>query len=248
MRGSVLGFALCGFVLCSFAQAALAETTHIAVASNFAATAKLLQAKFEAQTSHRLSLSLGSSGKLYAQIVNGAPFGVFLSADQAKPAALEDAGRVLKRRTYARGRLMVWIRQPDERPWQEQLRRAELGKIALANPRLAPYGTAAQQVLEGLALNDTRSRWITGENIAQTFQFVSSGNAGAGFIAASQKQAITEKGGLIALVPEELHGPINQDVVLLKSKRLNQAARDFYQFLQSQEAQALIEADGYQVP
>jgi molybdate transport system substrate-binding protein len=239
---------LIGLILSSMAQLALADHAHIAVASNFAATAKTLATQFESDTPHSLSLSFGSSGKLYAQIINGAPFSVFLSADQAKPEALEASGRALERRTYARGRLVIWIRQPDSNDWQQQLRRAELGKIAFANPRLAPYGAAAQQVLERLALNDTRNRWITGENIAQTFQFVTSGNAGAGFIAYSQKPAISDEGDLIQLVPAELHAPIDQDVVLLDTSNRNQAARAFYQFLQTPAAQAMIEADGYQVP
>lgn len=235
-------------VLCGGVTNVKAETVYVAVASNFARTAKVIAAEFEANTGHEVRLSYGSSGKLYAQIIHGAPFSVFLSADRAKPDALENAGLSVARQTYAIGHLMIWIPQPSGDNWQAQIADPKGGKIAMANPRLAPYGTAALQALQNLGLENTQSRWITGENIAQTFQFVSSGNAAAGFIAQSQLPGQDRLKGLVEQVPAELHEPIRQDMVLLKKSQDQPAARAFYEFLTSADARHLIAADGYQLP
>lgn len=228
---------------------AQAERAHVAVASNFAAAAKQIVSEFEATSSHNISLSLGSSGKLYAQIVNGAPFDVFLSADQAKPAALAERGFVADRKTYALGKLALWLRHSMQQNWQTELKRAQIKRIALANPRLAPYGAATREVLSRLGLeSSTQSKWVIGENIAQTFQFVSSGNADAGFIAYSQMIAHPQSEGTIMPISTDLHSAIAQDAVLLNRASANKAAKAFYQFLQTKRVQTLIQEAGYQLP
>ncbi len=236
---------LCLVLICCNVLSVKADTIYVAVASNFASTARVIASEFESATGHEVRLSFGSSGKLYAQIIHGAPFSVFLSADQAKPEALERAGLVAARQTYAIGHLVIWIPQPTVGSWQSQLADPNLGKIAMANPRLAPYGAAALQTLNHLQLETTRERWITGENIAQTFQFVSSGNAAAGFIAQSQLPAAGVLKGLVAVIPAHLHDPIRQDAVLLGDERRKPAAQAFYEFLLGPASQQLIKADGY---
>lgn len=235
------------FVLLALCFQASAEETRVAAASNFAYTLKKLVTEFETSTDHRVGMSLGSSGKLYAQITNGAPFDIFLSADEAKPIALEQIGLSDQRIVYAHGRLAIWIREPGEGSWQRQLSRIK--RAAMANPRLAPYGLAAKQTIQAISL-DKEPIWVIAENIGQTYQFVHSGNAGAGFIALSQAIQQQQQGipGLIELVPGQYHEPISQAGVLLNRGADNPAALAFFEYLQSDAARQLIEADGYQLP
>ena len=233
-------------LVCLTGTASAAERVHLAVASNFAATGEKLKADFEANSPYRLSISLGSSGKLFAQIVNGAPFHVFLSADQEKPAALETRGISASRHTYALGRLAIWVREPTSEDWQVQLR--SMTRIAVANPRLAPYGAAAKATLANLGLLEvTKSKQVMGENIGQTFQFVRSGNADAGFIAHSQIPFVPENSGLVVVIPDDYHSPIAQDAVLLERGATHPGARSFYEFLLGERAQQIIRADGYRI-
>ena len=231
-------------------SSAKAEEALIAVAANFAAPMQKLVATFEQQTSHKIHLALGSSGKSYAQIVNGAPYHGFFSADQDKPRKLIERGLVLSDHqfTYARGQLALWSLNDSFVQGKETLESfADIKRIALANPKLAPYGFAAQEVLRHLKLEKaTRSKWVQGENIAQTFQFVDTASAEVGFVALSQ---ILRNGKLIKgsywLIPQSYYSPINQDAVLLKTAKDNQAAVAFFEFVQSPDAQALIQEYGY---
>ncbi len=230
-----------------------AEDVHVAVASNFAAPMKDIVEAFEQDTDHRVILSFGSSGKFYAQIRNGAPFQVFLSADEAKPEALERHGQVVEgtRFTYALGALALWSSKPDlVDPHGHVLKEGQFNKLALANPRLAPYGVAAVEVLKNLGLVEaTRSRWVQGENIAQTYQFVHTGNADIGFVAVAQVMQSGElKGGSAWFVPSERHRPIKQDAVLLERGGDSEGARTLVRFLQSDTAQRIIESYGYRRP
>lgn len=229
---------------------ACAETVRVAVAANFAAPMCAIASTFEQQTNHSVELSLGSSGKFFAQIKNGAPFHVFLSADQARPEALENEALIAtgSRFTYASGRLALWSRKSDFIDSElTVLKTGTFNKLALANPRLAPYGRAAVEVLEQLKLEKTtRPQWVTGENIAQTYQFVYSGNADIGFLALSQ--VIDSQFGSIWPIPETLHQPIKQDAVLLKNGQGNAAALALMAFLRSQEAARIIQRYGYQIP
>ncbi|MCW8193740.1 molybdate ABC transporter substrate-binding protein [Proteobacteria bacterium 005FR1] len=235
---------------CWVAGGAHAEQIHAAVAANFMAPMKELVAQFEKDSGHKVSLSFGSSGKIFAQIQHGAPFQVFFSADQAKAKALEDAGLVVpgSRFTYAIGALALWSAQPDfVGKSYARLKDGDFNKLALANPKLAPYGAAAVNVLEALQLKQgTRSKWVQGENIAQTYQFVATGNADLGFVALSQ---IMDKGkireGSAWIVPSEFHSPIRQDAVLLKSAENSAGAKALLDYLRGDEAHSIIHAYGY---
>nr|WP_255775304.1 molybdate ABC transporter substrate-binding protein [Microbulbifer sediminum] len=250
MRGRRI---LLSLILTAIVLPARAEEVIAAVASNFAAPMKVIAAAFEESTGHRVRLAFGSSGKIFAQVSNGAPFDIFLSADQAKPHALLNAGLAEPGSafTYAIGRLVLWspvTGRVSDGPGA--LREGGYRKLALANPRLAPYGAAAVQVLGSLELVETtRSRWVQGENISQAFQFVATGNAELGFVALSQVM----KEGRIArgsgwVVPSSMHRPIRQDAVLLEQGAENPAARALLAFLRSPRSAALIESHGYQLP
>lgn len=236
-------------LLLTFIAPTYADVLHVAVASNFTIPMKQLAPAFERRTGHQLRLSFASSGKLYAQIRHGAPFQAFLSADQDKPRrliddGLADAGHLF---TYASGSLALWSADPDLIKDAGVIKSGAFNKIALANPRLAPYGLAARQTLEKLDLiSQSRKHWVQGENIAQTYQFVLSGNAQLGFVALSQimkENKITT--GSAWIVPDELYQPVLQDAVLLSGGINNQAALSFFQFLRSAEAGTIIQTYGY---
>ncbi len=221
----------------------------VAVASNFLPTARRLAEAFAAQTGHRLRLANGATGTLHAQIVKGAPFDVFLSADRARVDDLERAGLLApgKRMTYAVGRLVLYLRDPalGGDTLEETLRRGALARIAMADPALAPYGRAAGEALRALGLEEAlRARLVRGHNIAQAFAFVQSGNADAGFVALSLAQG---EGGARIWVPEDLHAPILQDAALLRRGAENPAARAFFAWLGTPRAREIIRAAGYGV-
>ena len=225
-------------------------TLNVAVAANFIAPMQAIAHAFQTDTGHQLRLAFGSSGNFYAQIRNGAPFQVFLSADEAKPIQLEQAGLAVagSRFTYAVGALVLWSSQPgvvDAKA--EVLRRGDFNKLAIANPELAPYGQAAVETLDALSLyTRLQHKLVMGENIAQTYQFVMSGNAELGFVALSQvMQHGKLAGGSGWIVPETLHNPIRQDAVLLLSGKGNAAAEALMQYLKSAKTQAIINAYGY---
>jgi molybdate transport system substrate-binding protein len=227
-----------------------AGTAGVAVAANFAAPAKRLAEQFERRTGHRLRLSAGSTGKLYAQVRGGAPFDALLAADRETPARLERERLAVagSRFTYAIGALALWSAQPGFVDGAGVLRRGAFRHLAIANPKLAPYGAAARQAMEELGVWDAlKDRVVQGENIAQTFQFVASGNAELGFVALSQ---LRERGsaGSAWRVPSPLHAPLYQDAVLLARGADNAAARQFLEFLHGAQARQLIVAYGYDVP
>jgi len=231
----------------------LAHDLHIAVAANFVEAMQRIAADFEAQTAHRVVLSSGSSGRIYAQIGNGAPYDLFFSADQAKPEALEQAGLVVpgSRFTYAVGGLALWTTHPgllDDGPGP--LERGEFNKLALANPLLAPYGQAAVETLEKLGLKaSTEAKWVRGENIAHAYQYVSTGNADLGFIALSQLLGSGHAGtGSSWVVPTTLYSPIRQDAVQLLRAKANPAAEAFLRHMRGDNAAAIMAELGYQRP
>ena len=229
---------------------ALAGEARIAVASNFAAAMPALAARFRQETGHALIVSTASTGKLYAQIIHGAPFDVFLAADDDHPRRLEQDGLGIpgSRFTYAVGRLALW--SPREGYVDEAgqvLKQGVFRKLALANPRLAPYGMAAQDVLDRLGLwTGLQDRLVLGENIAQTYQFVASGNAELGFVALSQVQLPgREMTGSMWRIPQSLYDPIRQDAVLLKAGKGNPAASALLEYLKGAPARQMITAYGY---
>lgn len=229
---------------------AMAAEVTLAVASNFAAPAKKMIQKFEQQTGHRVRLILGSSGRMYAQITHGAPFDVFLSADRAKPAALESRGLTVtgSRFTYAVGTIVLWSPRPGFVTTNgDVLKDGRFKRLALANPKLAPYGVAARETLQALGLYHSLSpKFVQGENIAQTFQFIATGNAELGFIARGQIPGADS--GSVWIIPDSLHSPLHQDAVLLKRGEHNPAALAFIRYLRSDPAQKLITQFGYTLP
>ena len=251
MRRCILAPAfLAVLILPGFAASVVADEIRVAAASNVMAAARALAERFEADTGHEVVLAFGSTGKHYAQIRHGAPFHAFLGADAERPRKLEDEGTAIagSRFTYARGRLVLWSPEPgyvdrEGRVLDEDSYRY----LSIANPRLAPYGRAARQVLEARDLWDaTQGRRVMGENIAQAFQFVRTGNADLGFVAASQLVAMeSSDSGSRWNVPRALHDPIDQQAVLIED---NQAARDFLAFLRSPEGRSVFRDYGYEVP
>lgn len=237
----------------SLATASPAEQVNVAVASNFSAPMNAIAAEFARDTGHQARPSFGSSGKFYAQIRNGAPFQAFLSADDETPSRLEREGLTVpgSRFTYAIGTLALWSPQTGYVDAQgEVLRHGRFNKLAIANPKLAPYGAAAVEVLDHMGLhNALTAKLVRGENIAQTWQFVSTGNAELGFVALSQ---IMKDGKITAgstwVVPSRLHSPILQDTVLLPSGKGNPAAEALMKYLKGDKARAILKSYGYELP
>ncbi|MCQ4296370.1 molybdate ABC transporter substrate-binding protein [Pseudomonas stutzeri] len=229
---------------------AFAAQVQVAVASNFTAPMQEIAARFEHDTGHQARLAFGASGKFYAQIRNGAPFEVLLSADDTTPGRLEQEGAAVpaSRFTYAIGRLVLWSPTAglvEDGP--ELLRKGDFRHLAVANPKTAPYGAAAQATLAHLGLAETlRGRLVQGENIAQTHQFVASGNAQLGFIALSQ---VAKNGEIVTgsgwIVPADLHPPIRQEAVLLTKGKDNPAAKALMEYLAQPPIQELIRSFGY---
>jgi molybdate transport system substrate-binding protein len=226
-----------------------AGQAHVAVASNFAAPMKQLVTQFEQASGHTLTLSTGATGKFYAQIRHGAPFDVLLAADDETPARLLRVGDAVQSQTYAIGRLALWSERPGFVDGSDAvLRQNRFQRLAIANARLAPYGSAAVEVLTRLKLLDSvQGKFVIGENIAQTYQFVASGNAELGFVALSQvMQDGKLTGGSVWQVPAALHAPIRQDAALLKRGEHNAAARALLDYLNSPPAVAIIRSYGYE--
>ncbi len=224
-----------------------------AVASNFSAPMEQIAALFQQQSGHTVKLSFGSTGKFYAQIKGGAPFDVFFAADSATPQRLEDEGLTVggSRFVYALGKLVLWSAQHgyvDDKG--EVLRKGGYNKLAIADPKLAPYGMAAKETLEKMTLWDTvQGKLVMGENITQAWQFAATGNAELAFIALSQ---ITKDGRVSAgswwLVPSNLYSPIRQSAVLLSGAKDKAAAQAFLDFLKGEKAAAIIRSFGYDLP
>lgn len=228
-----------------------AAELRVAVAANFTAPMKKIAEAFEQETGHTLALSFGSTGKFYAQIKHGAPFEVLFAADDETPARLEREGEGVagSRFTYAIGKLVLWSTQPGLVDDQgEVLRSGAFERIALADPKLAPYGAAALQTLNALGLADALARkFVQGENIGQTYQFVATRNAPLGFVALSQvfaDERVTE--GSAWIVPQTLYAPIRQDALILARGKDNAAAAELMRYLQGDAAQAIIRAYGYE--
>ena len=248
----VINFLLISIGL-SFTQIA-ADEIKVAVASNFYPAMKEIVLQYELKQSqsfkkHKIILISGSSGKHYAQILNGAPFDMFFSADKVRPILLEKKGisETGSRFTYALGRLVLWSSLDGFIEKDEQLYSNDLRFLAIANPKIAPYGGAAREVLLSLNLwEDLQSKMARGENIAQTFQFVNSGNAKLGFISYSQLMNPSYPVvGSFWEVPQSLYTPIEQQVVLLKKSSL---AKDFLSFIESDESLNIISKYGYDLP
>lgn len=249
LRG-IMPVVVAGCLLAGLAGATARAETTVAVASNFTGPAGDLARAFADSTGHQVVLVFGSTGRHFAQIANGAPFAAFLAADEERPRLLEEQGLALAgtRFTYAVGRLVLWSARPEVVDAQGAvLAKGSFTHLALANEKLAPYGLAARQVLEGAGLwADLQPRLVRGENISQTFQFVQSGNAELGFVAYSQYRVLPAAAtGSVWLVPAALHQPIRQQAVLLRD---DPVARAFLDFLKSPAARGIITGYGYDLP
>lgn len=238
-----------GVIVTMTVTPAFAEQVLVAVAANFIPPFHEIATAFEKTTGHRVQVAAGSSGNFYSQIKNGAPFDVFFSADMERPKLLEDEGLGVKdsRFTYAIGRLVLWSPNPDLIKGEETLRAKQYNRLAMANPKVAPYGVAAMQAMQKLELWDSvQPHIVLGESLGQTMGFIESGNAQLGFVALSQVLDPKFKGqGSRWDVPTHLHEPIKQDVVLLTKGKDNQAATGLLKFINGPQAKAIIERYGY---
>ena len=241
-----------GAVACATAKA---EEVTVAVAANFTAPMQKIAQTFEQDTGHKALLAFGATGKFYAQIKNGAPFAVLLSADDETPARLEKEGVAIAgtRFTYAIGRLALWSKNPllvDDKGQvllSNTTDKNSFKKLAIADPKLAPYGAAAMEVLDRMgALAKVRSKLVQGDSIGQAFQFVMTENAELGFVALSQISIdgrITQ--GSAWVVPQNLYTPLKQDAVLLPVGKNNAAALALMKYMRTDRAQVIIRAYGY---
>jgi molybdate transport system substrate-binding protein len=234
---------------CLLAPARAAEVS-VAVAANFAAPMQRIAAAFEQDTGHKANLAVGSTGRFYAQIKHGAPFELLLSADDETPARLQREGLAVAGTgfTYAVGRLVLWSRQPGRvDPQGDVLKAGRFDRLAVADPRLAPYGAAALEVLNGMGLMPALApKLVQGENIAQTYQFVASGNAEMGFVALSQVVVDGQlTHGSAWTVPAQRHAPLRQDAVLLSAGKDSAAAAALLAYLRTARARAIIRSFGY---
>ncbi len=246
--------ALLALFFASLSTVSYAEATLVAVASNFSEPMKEIATEFEKATGHTAKLSFGSSGKFVSQLENGAPYEVLLSADAKGPLKLEQAGLAVPntRFTYALGKLVLWSAKPGYVDDQGKiLTKGGFKHLSLADPKLAPYGVAAIEALKHLNVFDKLSPlFVLGENISQTYQFISTSNAELGFVALSQ---VIDKNGTISegsgwIVPTNLYAPIQQDAVLLTQGAENPAAPAFINYLKSAPALAIIKKYGYDLP
>ncbi len=239
-------------ILVCLTSPARAEEVAIAVAANFTAPMQKIGAEFEKESGHKIVAAFGSTGKFYAQIKNGAPFEVLLAADDETPARLTMDKLTIAgtQFTYAIGKLVLWSAKPAVVDAAgEVLKRGGFGHIALADPKLAPYGAAAVQVMKALGVHDAlTAKIVTAENISQSYQFVASGNALLGFVALSQVLKDGKIEGSYWLVPSPLYQPIRQDAILLEKGKDKPAAQALMKFLKGDKAKAVIRSYGYDLP
>lgn len=242
---------LLAFFLLLMSTVARPAETVVAVAANFVPALEALGREFEATSPHALKIVSGSTGKLYAQIVNGAPFDVFLAADTERPRRLEASGAGVPgtRFTYATGRLAAWSAAPErsDDDLAAMLGQRSVRRISIANPALAPYGVAARQVISALGIDDVvEGRIVMGENVLHAFAIVVTGNADVGIVAlATVLASRSQHGGTFVEIPTSLHEPIRQDAVLLRHGQTNDAALAFIRFLQSDSARQRLADFGY---
>jgi molybdate transport system substrate-binding protein len=229
-----------------------AEDVNVAVAANFTAPMQKIAALFEKDTGHKAVLSFGATGKFFAQIQNGAPFQILVAADDTTPAKIERNGLGVSgtRFTYAVGKLVLWSKAPnfvDDKG--EVLKTGKFDRLALADPKLAPYGAAAIEAMTKLGLVDQlRPRFVQGENISQTFQFIATQNAQLGFVALSQVYSDGKiSDGSAWIVPSNLYSPIRQDALLLNPGKGSAAAAALINFLKGEKAAAIIKSYGYEL-
>ena len=237
--------------LCLVAVPAHADEISVAVAANFTAPMKLIAAEFERDSGHKLVTSFGSTGKFYAQIKNGAPFEVLLTADDETPEKLMKEGAAVSGSafTYAIGKLVLWSAKPGlVDSAGAVLKRGDFAHLSLAEPKLAPYGAAGVEAMKALRVYEAiQPKIVTAENITQAYQFISSGNAELGFVALSQVLKDGKIDGSSWLVPANLYSPIRQDAVILEKGRGKPAVDALMKYIRGDKAKAIIQSFGYEL-
>jgi molybdate transport system substrate-binding protein len=251
MKGSGLLAVFLALLSC-LATPTHADDVSVAVAANFAVPMQKIALAFEKESGHRVVAAHGSTGKFYAQIRNGAPFEVLLSADDQTPARLitDKLAVAASQFTYALGKLVLWSAKPDLVDASgDILKRGTFEHIALADPKLAPYGAAAIQAMKALGVYDAlATKLVTAESISQSYQFIRTGNAQLGFVALSQVLKDGKMEGSAWLVPARLYQPIRQDAMMLEKGKDKPAAVALMKFLQGDKAKAVIRSYGYDLP
>ena len=230
-------------VMC-FSLSVRAEELRVAVAANFCSTLSLIKKEFEKIHDDKLVIIKGSTGKLYAQIKHGAPYDVYMAADINRPYLLEKQQMILEnsRYTYASGLLVLWSKK-NKKNVLDKLKKGDFNKLAIANPKIAPYGQAAMETLSALGLQGSvKKKMVYGENIAQTFQFVQSGGIQLGFVALSY---VKQNYKNYWQVPENMYTPLKQQMVILKSSKKKQTAQKFMAFIKRKNIQQIIRQQGY---
>jgi molybdate transport system substrate-binding protein len=251
MKKRVFPFAL-SLIATVLAAPAMAGEVQVAVAANFTAPVQAIAVEFEKDTGNKVVASFGATGQFYAQIKNGAPFEVFLAADDSTPARLEAEKAIVpgSRFTYATGKLALWSAKEGYVDGKgEVLMKNEYAHLSIANPKAAPYGLAATQVLAKLNLTEAVApKLVEGQSISQAHQFISSGNAELGFVALSQVYKDGKiSSGSVWIVPGDLHEPIRQDAVILENGKDNPVAKAFVDYLKGPKAAAVIKSYGYEL-
>lgn len=249
------GFSLPAFAFVAtlvLSSHARAEQVQVAVAANFTAPLQAIAAEFEKDSGHTVVASFGATGQLYAQIQHGAPFELLFSADESTPAKLDSEGMGVSgsRFTYAIGSLVLWSATPGYLDGSDAVLKANQYRyLAIAEPKTAPYGLAATQVLDNLGLTDAvQGKLVTGQSIAKALHFIATGNAELGFVALSQVYQNGQlRSGSAWIVPAELHTPIKQDALMLKKGEHNPAAAAFMAYMKSEKAAAIIKSYGYRL-
>jgi len=256
LKTTVLNLFVCFVLLLSLPV--FADKATIAVAANFTKTIEKLAEPFEKKTGHQLKFAFGSTGKLYAQIMNGAPFDAFFAADESRPLKLIESGLANKHNylVYAQGKLVLYTSKPIEYLVRQQpletLKQQKFRHLAIANPKTAPYGEAAVSFLKSQGLfQDLASKLVNGDSIGNAFRYVATGNADIGFLALSQivdPQSPLYKKGAYWIVPQSEYSPIQQGSIVLKRGANNKAIQDFMTYIKTPEAQKIVQNNGYAVP
>jgi molybdate transport system substrate-binding protein len=234
-----------GTCLLCISSLGIADTLRIAVAANFYPALNKIKQQFEKEYDYRLDIIRGSTGKLYAQIIHGAPYDVFLAADIKRPELLEEKKLAIanSRFTYAVGQLALWSTNNKQNAWS-LLENNTFNKLAIANPKTAPYGQAAIDVMKHLNIYDKiKNKLVYGENIAQAFQFVQSGSADIGFVAHAHVKSLADN---VWLADKTSHSTLEQQMVILSSTKNLKPAQQFSQFMQRDDIKAFIQQQGYE--
>jgi len=244
MKRMLLCLLFSGLAYLNLSYSLVAGEVSIAVAANFTTALREIANEFSNASGHTTKITAGATGQLYSEIRGGSAFDVFLAADQRRPYMLEIDGLASDRFTYAIGKLVLWRKEENQPLNGEVLKQGRYAKLALANPKLAPYGAAALEVMDHLKTDKTAIRkWVVSQDISETHELISSGAAEMGFIAMSQ--LLLDNRGSYWEIPQSLYSPLRQDAVLLKNGQHNPAAIEFMKYLKSPHVRVILDKYGY---